>query len=102
MGAVATPLTKYLSKGAKYEGLDISPTVINYCNEHINKKNSDFCFSLIDIYNKMYNPEGKHKGSNYKFPFNDQSFEFIFFNFCFHSFTIWEYTKLSKGNFKNA
>lgn len=83
MGGVAIALTKYLSDGTKYEGLDISPTVINYCNDHINKRFSNFHFSLIDINNKMYNPDGKYEGSNYKFSFDDKSFDFIFLTSVF-------------------
>lgn len=78
MGGIATPLTNYLNNNGRYEGLDVVPTSINYCKNHITKRFPNFHFSLIDIYNKLYNPDGKYVGSNYKFPFDENTFDLIF------------------------
>ena len=37
-----------------------------------------FKFHHADIYNKEYNPNGKQLASEYRFPFADTSFDFVF------------------------
>jgi ubiquinone/menaquinone biosynthesis C-methylase UbiE len=77
VGRVAIPLTKYLSKIGSYEGFDITPASINWCQKNITPKYPNFNFQLIDIYNKAYNPTGKYRASQLKFPYKDNSFDFI-------------------------
>jgi len=75
-GRMAIPLTKYLKNG-KYEGFDVNPRVIVWCKENIEPKFPNFNFSFIDIKNSSYNVEGKIDASNVRFPFEDQSFDFV-------------------------
>lgn len=82
-GRMARPLTKYLQDGGSYEGFDIAPAAINWCRKHITPKYPSFHFQTTDIYNKTYNPTGKIKASEYRFPFEDESFDFIFLTSVF-------------------
>jgi SAM-dependent methyltransferase len=70
-------LTHYLSGGGSYDGLDIVQTAIDWCTERITKKYPNFRFQLIDVYNRHYHPGGRYKASEYKFPFADESFDFV-------------------------
>jgi len=79
---MAVPLTNYLSPNSRYEGIDIVEMGIKWCNKHY-KNYPNFHFTFTDIYNKHYNPNGKHKASNYNFPFSDDSFNFVFLTSVF-------------------
>lgn len=83
IGRMAAPLTKYLSKEGSYEGIDIVEDGINWCIQKITPKYPNFRFQLADVFNKCYHPKGKHKSSDYKFPFEDKSFDFIFLTSVF-------------------
>lgn len=82
-GQMAAPLTKYLNKGATYEGFDIVPALIKWCVANISSKYQNFHFQLADIFNKGYNPKGKFKASEYRFPYQDESFDFVFLKSVF-------------------
>jgi ubiquinone/menaquinone biosynthesis C-methylase UbiE len=83
IGRMAVPLTRYLDKGGSYEGFDMVIDGINWCRKKIAPKYPNFHFQLVDIYNKVYNPKGKCKASEYKFPYENESFDFIFLTSVF-------------------
>ncbi len=83
IGRTAVPLTKYLNGQGSYEGFDIVAKSIDWCRKNITPKYPDFHFQLVDIYNKLYNPRGKHIPSRYKFPYRDSSFDFVFLTSVF-------------------
>ena len=83
IGRMAIPLTKYLDNGGAYEGFDIVPKGINWCKENITSKYSNFKFNLANIYNKCYNPSGTQKASDYRFPYPDNNFDFVFLTSVF-------------------
>lgn len=82
-GRMAVPLTKYLDKRGSYEGFDIVPEGIKWCQEKITSQYPNFRFQLADIFNKRYNPKGKYKASEYKFPYENESFDFVFLTSVF-------------------
>jgi len=83
VGRMAVPLTKYLNGQGIYEGFDIAAKSIDWCKKNITRKYPNFHFQLADIYNKRYNPRGKHTPSQYKFPYGDKSFDFVFLTSVF-------------------
>ncbi len=78
IGRMAIPLTNYLSKEGEYWGFDIVKKGIEWCQSHISPKFSNFHFQHSDVYNQHYNPSGKVQAQNYQFPFDDESFDFVF------------------------
>jgi ubiquinone/menaquinone biosynthesis C-methylase UbiE len=82
IGRMAAPLTKYLSPNSRYEGIDIVKEGIMWCNKKY-KNYPNFHFTLTDIYNKHFNPKGKEKAYNYRFPFDDNTFNFVFLTSVF-------------------
>jgi len=70
-------LTSYLNADGRYEGLDIVKTGIDWCTERITRKYPRFKFQLIDVRNQHYNPTGRYNASEYRFPFADESFDFV-------------------------
>lgn len=83
IGRMAVPLTGYLDKRGSYEGFDIVADGINWCRKKIAPKYPNFHFQLADIYNKIYNPKGSNKALEYKFPYENESFDFIFLTSVF-------------------
>jgi len=70
-------LTDYLNGEGSYEGLDIVKTSVDWCTERITRKHPRFKFQLIDVCNRHYNPTGRYKASENRFPFADESFDFV-------------------------
>ncbi len=77
IGRKALSLTNFLSSKGEYVCLDILSQTVEYCKKNITERFPNFHFILADIYNKMYNPRGRYKASEYKFPFDDNTFDFI-------------------------
>jgi ubiquinone/menaquinone biosynthesis C-methylase UbiE len=82
IGRMAVPLTQFLTSGS-YEGFDIVHNGIKWCDKTISSRYHNFHFQLADVYNKFYNRKGKYSASEYRFPFEDESFDFIFLTSVF-------------------
>ena len=83
VGRLAIPLTGYLSAQAAYEGFDIISEGIKWCNKKISVKYPNFHFRVANIYNKAYNPTGEFKASEYVFPYEKDTFDFVFLTSIF-------------------
>lgn len=77
MGRMAVGLTTYLTAGS-YEGIDIVPSGVRWCGKHITPSYPQFRFQCADIYNKEYHPKGSQSASDYRFPYHNQEFDFVF------------------------
>ena len=77
IGRMAVPLTRYLSDRGSYEGIDVFPKGIAWCQENITPRYPNFRFRVADIKNKEYNPGGRFAASEYEFPYEDASFDFV-------------------------
>src|SRR5436853_5461052 len=78
LGRMAIPLTQYLSKRGRYEGFDAVKLGVEWCQERISRTYPNFRFRFADIHNTCYNPEGQIKAQDFKFPYADGSFDFVF------------------------
>lgn len=76
-GRLAYLLLPYLKDTGNYTGLDILPKEIERCRNRIGQHHSNFHFEHSDIYNNFYNPKGRIKASDYRFPWNDGAFDFV-------------------------
>ncbi|HEX4331806.1 MAG TPA: class I SAM-dependent methyltransferase [Usitatibacter sp.] len=70
-------------KGGRYVGFDIVPHGIEWCREKITPRYPHFEFFVADIQNGIYNPDGKVGALEYRFPFEDRSFDFVFLTSVF-------------------
>lgn len=77
IGRMAIPLTHYLDERGRYEGFDVMHHGIRWCQRHITPRFPNFKFQLVDIYNQGYNPKGKWRASEYRFPYADSTFDFV-------------------------
>ena len=74
-GRNALALSDYLEPGG-YVGLDIDEVSIRACRAQ--PALSRFEFVVADVENELYNPHGGTKGEDYRFPFDADSFDFVF------------------------
>ena len=75
-GRMAVPMMPFLAGSGDYHGFDIVPEGIEWCQKNISPRNPRFHFELADIYNKHYNPQGRHQAGEYRFPYESDSFDF--------------------------
>jgi ubiquinone/menaquinone biosynthesis C-methylase UbiE len=83
IGRMAIPLTTYMGGTARYEGFDIVKSGIYWCTENITPEHTNFQFHHSNILNKAYNPGGRLPAAEYRFPFEDGSFDFVFLTSVF-------------------
>lgn len=83
VGRMALPLTRYLNESGRYEGFDIVPEGIRWCNDNIAARFPNFNFRLIDLYNGNYNPRGAVRPAEFRFPYAGESFDFVFLTSVF-------------------
>jgi SAM-dependent methyltransferase len=74
-GRQALALADYLEPGG-YVGFDIDDVSIRACREQ--PALSTFRFFVADVESDVYRPTGSTKGSEYRFPFDDGSFDLVF------------------------
>lgn len=77
IGRKTIPLLRYLSTEAEYVGTDIVRSGIEWCQDRISPVYPNFQFQHIDVWNGSYNPTGNIRPSDYRFPFDDDFFDFI-------------------------
>lgn len=83
VGRIAIPLTQYLSNRGEYFGFDIVKHRIEWLQNAYRVKHPNFHFQLADVYNKTYNRNGNFQPSEYIFPYEDSSFDFVFLTSIF-------------------
>lgn len=77
VGRMAAPLVPYLD-GGSYAGFDVGREMVRWCRRRISSQRPDFEFTWAPVYNRKYNPFGTISGSEYRFPYPDSSFDFVF------------------------
>jgi SAM-dependent methyltransferase len=76
-GRMALPLTGYLNREGRYAGFDIARKAIAWCTENISGSHPNFDFRVADVKSQKYNPKGKYKPSDFRFPYPDGSFDVV-------------------------
>jgi SAM-dependent methyltransferase len=83
-GRLAIPLTGYLGPNGRYVGLDVIAPAIAWCSENITPRYPNFLFGMADVFNHLFNPEGKTPASEYVIPFDDAEFDVVAILFVFN------------------
>jgi SAM-dependent methyltransferase len=78
VGRMAYSLAHFLNPASRYEGFDVAKPLIKWCEENITARFPNFTFRSVDIYSKFYNPGGSIQGADFRFPYPDESFDFVF------------------------
>src|SRR5262245_33590861 len=77
-GRIAVPLTGYLEPPGSYDGFDVMADCVRWCQEEVAPRFPHFRFRHADLFNREYNPDGRWKAHEYRFPYDDASFDFAF------------------------
>jgi SAM-dependent methyltransferase len=75
IGNLAIALVDYLR--GSYDGLEIHPEAVAWCQQEITPRHPTFRFHRADVASRAYNPCGKTPASQYTFPFANRSFDFV-------------------------
>lgn len=68
----------YMNPALRYVGTDIFLPAIEWCRQAFTPLTGDrFRFDHFDAHSTVYNPQGKIKPSEYRFPYNDESFNAV-------------------------
>jgi SAM-dependent methyltransferase len=76
-GRLATGLVRYFDEKGSYDGLDIVASAVDWCTANITTAHPNLRFVHADVINTEYNPTGRVNASEYKFPFDDATFDVI-------------------------
>jgi SAM-dependent methyltransferase len=74
-GRTAAALTRHLDATGRYEGFDVMPKAIGWCEKAITPRFPNFRFQVADIHNGQYNPAGSQRAAEYVFPYGDGTFD---------------------------
>jgi SAM-dependent methyltransferase len=83
IGRKTFPLVGYLDEQGGYDGLELVKRGVDWCTEKYTRNYPNFRFHLIDVYNALYNPDGKCRATEFRFPFGDAQFDFVVLNSVF-------------------
>ena len=87
IGRMAVPLTRYLSNAGSYEGFDVVPHGIAWCQRRITPRFPNFRFRSVSVRNDDYNPNGSIRAATFEFPYPDASFDFVLLTSVFTHMT---------------
>jgi SAM-dependent methyltransferase len=76
-GRLAAAMPDYLGPHGSYDGLDIVPEAIRWCEANITSAHGNIRFKLADVFNKEYSPNGAVNAADYRLPFEDQTLDVI-------------------------
>jgi ubiquinone/menaquinone biosynthesis C-methylase UbiE len=83
VGRMTMGLATYLSSDGIYHGFDVDKDQIEWCQQNITPVHPNFHFKHVDVGNTTYNVGGAVAASNFRFPYEDETFDFVFMTSVF-------------------
>ena len=77
-GRTARGLFDYIRSPGRYVGLDVDGARILDAQQRLQSRWPNFQFVRADVFNREYNPAGRDAAQDYRFPFEDRSFDVIY------------------------
>jgi len=77
IGRMARVLAAVLRPPGSYDGFDIVPEGIAWCQAHYRATPVPFRFQHADLHNASYNPGGRESAQDYRFPYPAGSFDLV-------------------------
>jgi SAM-dependent methyltransferase len=78
IGRMARPLAAFLyPERGRYDGFDVDREGIGWCRRRYARRHPNFTFLRADLFNRRYHPGGAHRAAEYRFPYEDQSFDIV-------------------------
>jgi SAM-dependent methyltransferase len=76
-GRISRQFVNILSGAGEFVGVEIMPKPVEWCQREIGGRFPNFRFIHADIYNSLYNPQGRIKASAYVFPLPDEQVDLV-------------------------
>ena len=83
LGKHAMHFATYLKPPGLYEGFDVEPISIRWCNTAIHRRHPHARFRRIAVQSGMYNPKGARQASHLRFPYPSDRFDLVFLGSVF-------------------
>jgi SAM-dependent methyltransferase len=84
LGPLAVGLIPYLTRGS-YDGFDVHAEAVAWCQRTVTPRHPQFRFHHADLVNTTYNPRGKLRAADYRFPYDDDTFDMaLLSSLCTH------------------
>jgi SAM-dependent methyltransferase len=77
-GRTMLGLVDYLKPPGRYAGFDIMPAQIAFAQQHIQARYPHCTFTLADVHSAVYQPAGRLRPEDYRFPYDDASFDCVY------------------------
>ena len=77
-GRLARGLLGYLHHPGRYVGLDVDARRLEDARQRIQARFGNFVFVFADVFNRDYNPNGSTSAAEYRFPFENNTFDVVF------------------------
>ena len=74
-GRLAAAMPDYLDANGSYDGLDIVPDAIRWCEANITSPLGNIRFKLANVFNKEYSQNGTVNAAEYRLPFAMMAFQ---------------------------
>lgn len=78
VGRIAVQALPHVRPPGSYDGFDIDPAAIRWCQRRLTPRNPAFRFAVADVRNSSYNPHGAQDAASFRFPYPDASFDLTF------------------------
>jgi SAM-dependent methyltransferase len=78
LGRIAFPLRYILDARGTYDGFEIVKQKIDWLGSTFTPAHPNFRFTWANVRNTHYNPAGEAAASEYRFPYDDGSFDVVF------------------------
>lgn len=82
IGRMARAIAFYLNEHGSYEGFDVVEKGVLWCKNNIQKRFPAFNFTYVELQNSLYSESGDD-ASTFKFPYEDNRFNFAFLTSVF-------------------
>lgn len=78
LGRVAFPLRYVIGSDGSYDGFEIARQKVEWLNATFHKAYPHFRFTWANVRNTYYNPDGVVAASEYRFPYDEASFDLAY------------------------
>jgi SAM-dependent methyltransferase len=78
LGRVAFPLRYVIGSEGRYEGFEIARHKVEWLSDTFHRAYPHFCFTWANVRNTYYNPAGAVAANEYRFPYDDASFDLAY------------------------
>lgn len=77
-GRMAAAFSRFLDKSGSYEGFDAAREPVEWCQQHIATRFSNFRFRCTDTFSPRYNRTGTVRAADLPFPYENDRFDVTF------------------------